>query len=798
MYVLPLVALFYAAGIALAGRWEVPLSLQAAIAALFFVVALASFRFGNRAAWLLPALFLPLGMIGFSLAERAIHSPLHPLLGREVSLGGYIHQVEEVTAGSAAFLLRVEAAAIPGGAEEAARALVRVRVWRPPLGFDPEYGRRLRVTGRLEAAPGRRNPGGFDYASFLETAGVAAVVSLRGSDLEILPGTGGLPWLLAAARARRNVMGSLAKWLPAPEAGLAAGLLLGEKSLTPGYLTGAYRTLGIAHLLAVSGLHTGFVAAFALWLARRVRGERLAWAVAAVFVLAYVLLTGGRPPVWRAAVMLWLALAARSFGRESDGLQGLAAAAMILLIFRPHWLFSLSFQFSFAAALGILTLTPRLEPLFRRLPSYLARPAAVALSAQLALLPLQVNVFSLLPVLAILANLLFVPLVGLFMGLGLAGIAASLLWAPFAAPFFLASLPLLKILEYLPRQLARLPLVAVQVPPLPAAVWVLYCIALVLFVARFRVLWSRARVAVAVLLVLNLIVFCPLVGVAARTLEVTFLDVGQGLAVFIRTPAGKAVLVDAGGNREGSFDPGERVVLPYLRARRVRTLDLLILTHPHRDHYGGMKAVVENLRVRLFVGNGEMDDSPAFEELAAALARAGVPVLALGAGERIVLDRQTAVDVLSPPLHKFRGTVDDANNNSLVLRLVHRGSSLLITGDAEKEAQAWLLLENPAALQSDVLQVPHHGSRSALSEEFLQAVGARAAVISVGKNTFGHPHAEVLELLANHGVTLFRTDLHGAITFKAVGEGWHARTFLIERPQMDILRRAVISFGVVK
>ncbi len=771
---LPLISASFLAGIALGGYFDPAWRWPLLLALLFGGSAVFCYRAqqNRTASLLIAAVFACLGAGHFALARQAVHGSLAPFRGREVAAVGYVQSYDNK---AGVFLLRVEEIAPAGSEPQPVKALVRVKVIDAvPLSL--AYGRRLAVRGNLNEPLGRRNPGGFDYGAHLETAGAGAMMTVRSRQMQVLPGRGGSALLRLAEQARGRVLQGLQAHLPASEAGLAAGLLLGGGSYVGDDLTVAFRRLGIAHLLAVSGLHTGFVAAFAFFLAGRLRRGVPGLIIVMVMLAGYVFLTGGRPSVWRAALMFGLAYLGRYLGREADARASVAAAALALAAFRPHWVFELSFQLSFLVTAGLLLLVPRfmsfLTPLGR-----LASPAAVVLAAQAAVLPLQVSHFGLLPLLALPANLLCVPLVGLFMSLGLAGMLLSFTWQPLAAPFYLAALPILTVLERLPRLMAGLPFASLPLNP-PGEVWLAYLAALALFIAAPRVRWSRLKVVIAVLICLNLLCLGSLAGeLRAPRSEISFLDVGQGLSVFIRTPGGRAVLVDAGPADTG-FDSGERIVLPFLRQRRVRSLDLLILTHPHSDHYGGMRALAEQVPVRLFASSGQSEESAAFGRLLATLESRNVQAVELQAGDRLLLDRRTTVTVLSPPEEKFWGTSDDVNNNSLVLLFDLDGFGILITGDAEKEALGRLAGagELPAAA---VLQVPHHGSRSAMPEDFLKALDARVAVIPVGKNPFGHPHPETLSLLQAHVPAVFRTDLHGAVTFYNSGGSWRVRTQVV-------------------
>jgi competence protein ComEC len=772
---LPLLSAAFAAGIVLAARVAPPLVLLVLLGMAAAVTSLICVLQKKPAAAVLLFLFFIVGMFSHQLAVRTVRSPWVSLVGRTVTMEGYVQEVVQQDEGYTAFLFRVERAMTPAGEWQSVNGTARVAVYMAHDDFRPYYGQRLRLEGNPAAPAGQRNPGGFNYAAYLETNGVGAVITARGWEVEELPGRGGNLLLYGAHQVRERAAQVLHTHLPDREAGLVTGLLLGDRRAVSEETVDAYRRLGLAHLLAVSGLHVGFVAAFALFLARRmVRGRSPSFPaiVAILVVLGYVLLTGGRPPVWRAALTMTLALFAAEAGRERDGLQALATAMLLMLFFRPLWLFGLSFQFSFLATAGILLLSPRIEPYLTRLPRQVSGMMAVTLSAQLAVLPLQAAHFGLVSVLAVPLNLICVPLVGVAMALGLAALLIGSFSIPLAAPFLWSALPLLAFLERIPQIPSTWPFAAFYVPAIHPVMWLAY-LGIFLLLAGGVKLWPLSgRKVIALLAVFNILLFVGLSGAGKRSLEVTFLDVGQGLAVHIRTPSGGHLLIDAGGR--GGFDTGESIVLPYLRANGARQLDGLILTHPHYDHYGGMGTVAERMPVRTFISNGDKEESENFAALLATFQAAGTTFIEVEEGYSFTFD-EVSFYVLSPPAQRFAFIGDDVNNNSLVVRIVYKDFSLLITGDAETEALTRLVRER-ADTKAVVLQVPHHGSRGAMSPAFLDNCSAQVAVIPVGKNMFGHPHPDTLALLDEWGIAVYRNDLHGAVTVISCGERWEVVT----------------------
>lgn len=330
-----------------------------------------------------------------------------------------------------------------------------------------------------------------------------------------------------------------------------------------------------------------------------------------------------------------------------------------------------------------------------------------------------------------------------------------------------------------------------RVPGPPAWLLMAHAAALVGLAAALRAqrrLWtwaSAATLAVATALVAT----HPFpAAVEPGKLEITTLDVGQGDAIFAAFPDGRTLLLDGGGlfgtARAGGFrtglDVGEQVVSPYLWSRGVQRLDVVALSHAHQDHLDGLRAVLENFRVNeLWVGREVA--SAAYRALLETAARRGVRVVHLGRGDEFAWgDVHGAVLWPEPPAGPPQAQA--RNNDSLVLRLEYGATSALLAGDIEREVEKMLVTEG-ARLDADFLKVPHHGSRTSATREFIEAVTPQAAAISLsGTNPFGHPHPEVLERLSASGARVLRTDRDGAVTFVSDGKTWSVRGF-VERPE---------------
>jgi competence protein ComEC len=285
----------------------------------------------------------------------------------------------------------------------------------------------------------------------------------------------------------------------------------------------------------------------------------------------------------------------------------------------------------------------------------------------------------------------------------------------------------------------------------------------------------RERILILVLLAAAIAVWWFAWQELSGGLTITVLDVGQGDSILVQAPGGRTMLVDGGG-RAGEetrgYDVGREVVTPALMTRGVGRIDVLVITHPHDDHIGGLKAVLEAVPVGMVLDPMLPIESRDYEELRESIRKHRIAVYRATAGQRINLGEGIYADVLNPPDPRLHGTRDEVNDNSVVMRLVDGGESVLLAADIDRAA-AERLARLGDAIQSTILKVPHHGSADSAAPEFLEAVRPQVAVISVGAgNPFGHPSSEMLDGLRRVGAKVMRTDEEGAITIRLRPPRW--------------------------
>jgi len=540
--------------------------------------------------------------------------------------------------------------------------------------------------------------------------------------------------------------------------GFLAAVLLGDRNWKDPQRDERLRACGLAHLVAISGLHAGLVAALLFGLARRVfRQPRAAAFSIGALLIGFAWMVGGATSVQRAVGCATGFLLGRSIGREGDPLNRLACVAIALGIVAPSRISSPAFLLSFAATAGILFALDRARCSRR---SGLAAPLEISVAAYLTTAPLSAAYFGQLAPWAAVANLLAVPLLGItlvagYVSLACAGVpvlgACSIAVTRFGAAG----------IDRVAMSFDRLPLSPWFVPtPAPWTTVAITALALAGFVVPHPLLRRWLRVA-WVLALIGLHVGAPPddhEGPGAA-----LLDVGQGQALFWHD-RGTTTLVDSAGRGYGYWDPGARVVRPALLMRGVRRIDRLVLSHGDADHAGGAFAVLDAFEVgELWIGAGWWQN-PRLSDLAETARKRGTAIRMVSEG-----DRSAGIEVHAP---SRRSTDAQGNDGSIVLSLGREPWTLFVPGDLDG-TRLRELLERATIPTCRAIVLAHHGSRTGTPTRLLERLEPGVALVSCGRrNRFGHPHEEVVERLRRRRIPLWRTDHHGTIQLEARPEGW--------------------------
>lgn len=704
--------------------------------------------------------------------------------------------VETQPDGRLTLLVRLQRITLPGGKPERIDALRAIRARLTIPAFEdralpaPRPGDLVEMTARIGPPRSFRNPGAFDYGAYLGARRIALVGSVKSARLVRIDAKRRSAFAGLLPEARQAIVRSLDR-AAGGEGGttvpLLSALLVGEREDLPSDFEESLVRAGVYHIIALSGFNVALLAALVSGLLRLLRlppwSRRL---LLGFVVLAYWAVACSSGSMSRAALMALVQIVGAAMGRRVSGIGSMASSLVILLVAGPGWIHDAGFQLSFAATFGILIVPspqaarPRGRPAGRI--GIVARPAGairrglaasirVSAAALAGTALLSARHFQTLTPIALASNLIAVPLAAALLVLAVGAAILDGVCHGAAAALIAACGLLAHGLERLCALAATIPWGAFYVIPPP---WPLVVLGLVALAGMGLGRTSGRRVATVFLLgALGLAAVRGRMPRPTGRLEVAVLDVGQGDTIVVRFPNGATMLVDAGGFARSSFDVGARVVAPALRAMGILRLDILALTHAHRDHLGGAPAIIRQMQpAAIWLGRMPRED-PSVGALLRLAARFGIAVVQPRGGARIGFGG-SIVEVLNPGGGAGSAT-GVSNDDSLVLRLGFGCRHALLTGDLEKEGESTLIGAG-RDLTAELLKVPHHGSRTSSTGEFLRRVRPRMAAISVGvANPWGHPDREVVDRLDAAGIVVVRTDRDGAVLFATDGSSpWTA------------------------
>jgi competence protein ComEC len=565
------------------------------------------------------------------------------------------------------------------------------------------------------------------------------------------------------AESLRRGLRTAAAGLPDDDRGLLPALVVADRSQVSQPVLDDFRRAGMDFLMAVGGLHFMVVCGVVLWLLRRFSvGPRTCAVIAGAVLAGYATVAGWQPNVLRAGLMVGIGLLAVATGRARSACAALAGTVIVLVLWQPGFAVDLGFALSvLATAAMVLLAKPTADALIRRgLPPGIAELAAVALVAQLATAPLIAAAYGQLSLPSVAANILVEPAFVPAMLFGVLAMACAPVWPWLAALIAHLAVPETSWLLAIAHHTARLPGTAIT---WPTGWWGGLGLAAVLAVIVIALRFRRLRILMAVAVVVVFLVVVPVRLIAPGWPPTGWAmidcDVGQGDGEVLATDQpGRAVVVDTG--------PDEVAIDECLDRLDIDRIPLIVLSHLHADHVGGLAAVLRGRAVGAVAVGPSRVPAWAWTQVLSETATARVPVVELAVGQRLSWPGLT-LDVLGPaPAESWPGGDDPSgtvvNNSSLVLRATTSAGRILLTGDVELAAQADLL-ESKEDLRADVLKIPHHGSRFS-APAFLDAVHARIAVASVGAgNPYGHPSPLTLDRLMADGALVLRTDHDGDV-----------------------------------
>jgi competence protein ComEC len=772
----PLIQLtiLYVLGVAIGNYIDIPFLFIYILMVLLFILSLILFI---KKLLILTNIFLLFcilltGILFHELHSRFLYSnSLIKYLNHEVVLIGDITTPPEVSKNKISLIILANKL-ITNKVEQKVNGFVLINIKNKLIDIASfRYGDRIKLIGKLKKPSELRNPGGFDYQKYLLRKKVIAIVWIEGDIVKLGSGRAN-PIFTIAYNLRDKISDVISYTLPDEPFACASfleGVLLGKRSMLPEEIRGWFEDTGTIHILAISGLHVGLIGLIFFFIFHKFARlpQKTSYVFTFLTLIIFAIMTGARPSVIRATIMAGTIIIGMIIDRDTDIYNSLALAGLIILLQNPLTLFDIGFQLSFLATFSLFYLTPLIEPKIWFLPRYLAKLISASIAIQIGTSPLIIFYFHKLPLVTILSNIIVIPLLGIILVLGLAmffiGIIFMLVANLIGMINFYAIAALLTSVSFF----ANFPYAYIYLPAISIPFMSSYYICIWMISKHKKI--GTPKVIIGVLVLINIFLWVEVIKTSSNIMKVTFLDVGQGDAIFLEFPKGGNMLIDGGPG--GYSDAGKRIILPFLRSKGINKLDVVIITHHHFDHYGGLLSLLKNYKIKKFV----IDNGVEKQQLSEIIKERNILHKVVKAGDEIVGYPKTKIYILHPSNIKDK---KPSNNNSIVVKVVYNKISFLFTGDIESKV-ARRLLPFKDMLSATILKVPHHGSKDGYYPNFIELVNPQIGIIEVGRNNiFNLPDKQVLMNYKRRDTIIYRTDKHGAVIVSTNGEKIWVKTMI--------------------
>lgn len=632
-------------------------------------------------------------------------------------------------------------------------------------------GRKISVIGNMYNKSKVRVPGEFNYSEYLRGKGICGSINLKDPKNISVDKHGENYFASRLLWIRQGIADIFSEYTTVQSAGLLKSLLLGDRNDISAETRSEFVKAGVIHILAISGLHVGFIAVlFSFLFGRFCIITRSTLTILGLFLFLFI--SGMSVSVLRAVIMGTVFFIAKIFDKETSIFNSLGIAALIILIFSPNSLFDISFQLSFAAVFSIAYIYPKLEKIIINLkikPEALKsifKLFSVTLAAQIGTIPLVLLYFGKLSIISLITNILVIPIAGIIVGMGILLIAVS---------FLVSFLPVITgeaingVIILLFNIIARSSSYSfsyINVAGYNMISLLIYygSLALLFFLLK-KFSSALAKVVLIIFTSISISVFSGIVQTEffeKGKLNILFVDVGQGDATLIRFPNGKSAIVDAGDIK--FRDSGVKTIAPLLAYLGIDIIDYGFITHYDLDHFGGMLNLIYHNKIKNLIIPPIDTCIEVEKKLTQFINRHSVKfsefkktIINVGESKMFLLN--------SPPKSGI-----SANMRSGVILIQHGKTKVLLTGDIEYPGELELIHNYAEQLDSDVLKVAHHGSKTSTSDEFISKVTPKISIISAGvNNRFGHPHINTLYTLKKFKSDVYRTDKEGSILLVSDG-----------------------------
>ncbi len=631
-----------------------------------------------------------------------------------------------------------------------------------------EYGDKIEVKGTYEKADVQRNYKGFDYSQYLKTKGIYGILNSKNIKIISKYNENNIEKIVYEVNkeAKQNIKRIFNK----EKSNILIGILLGDNKEVDNNIIENFKNSGVYHILAISGTHISYIIIILELMINQLSiDKRIRKILLIIGIIFFTLVTNSGISIIRASIMAIMGIVANILYRKSDNINNIAISMLILLFINPFTLLDISFQLSYGGVIGIILLEKRYEEFFKRLIHIekLNKAISTILSAQTMIINILIVNYHTVSLTFLISNLLIGIIIGPIIMIGFVIIITSFISLKLA--FIIAYIEniLINILVIIAKFFGTMNISKIYVIT-QSIVWIISYYILILKLTIFKnkryIKWSTLMRYKRIIIVNVITIIIVKRMYNLQRLKVYFIDVGQGDSTLIVTPSNKKMLIDTGGStKENSYDVGEKIVLPYLLNRRIKKLDYVMISHFDSDHCEALLTIMDGIKIENMIISKQIEKTNLFEQIMMKARKKNINIIIAKRGMTIEIDNFVRVNILYPDEKLM---FDDINNNSIVAKLEYRKFSILFTGDIEEKAEKKIveMYQETDILKSTILKVAHHGSNTSTSEEFLNAVLPKIAIIGVGKNNkFGHPANITLERLKKIKTYIYRTDKNGEI-----------------------------------
>ena len=648
-----------------------------------------------------------------------------------------------------------------------------------------KYGDLIEFNGEYTTPSEARNYKGFNYREYLKTKNIYGSIKVDSNQIKVIQSNKINPILILSNKIRSYIVDKSNNLLFPETSSLLVGILIGEKSEIPEEIIQNFKISNLSHMLSVSGAHTSYIIlGITFILSKSKISKKWVYIFTILFLFLFLFITNFTASVTRACIMAIIVLGANLLYRKGDIWTSISTSLLIILTINPFTINDIGFELSYLGTIGIILFNKNVEQLLSKIKinNKISKLLSVTISAQMMIMPIMAYSFNTISLTFFISNILASPFLGINIILGFITIFVSLLSFNLAKMLAILLDLSLKILVFISEITAKLPLsnILIKTPYLFTIVLIYFLAVTLNYIYSIYISKENLKlfqkqilkrinrenikkilsISLSLIIILNVFLFSY--SLIPKDLRIHFIDVGQGDSCLIITPNNRKILIDGG---EGKPE----VLLSYLLDKRIKTIDYILISHFDSDHCNGLIEVITNLNVKNILISKQAYFCEEYKNIANIINSKKIKVTFVKQGDSLNIDINVKLDIFYPPENL---EYDDLNNNSIVAKLTYNSFSVLFTGDIEKSEEDLLDKYKKGEVESDILKIAHHGSKTSSGKAFLEAVRPKIALIGVGENNkFGHPNKKVIERLENINCKIYRTDEMGEIEIKVNEKG---------------------------